>query len=346
MPLSEPEKIEKIVVPTFAAASRSAPLLLQGVSITTVLDSSDQDDCAMFQVAGQVDLVWGTDYIRGPKFSLFELGHLSLYDIGWYLAGANLSDIAAMGAAPIGLVSVVRYPKNMDDESFKLVLEGIRDGCSYCGTNNVGGDIGSAERLILSASALGAVERGCALTRTGAKVGQLLVLTGHTGLAGAAMKAATSGRAAVTDTEAFRLSLKKWKHVEPRFGHARVLARYARHVGACLDTSDGLVGAIEEIAKRSRVGISVQESMVPVHPAVTELAEFLDSDVSTIVFGDSVDFELLFTVDEEVVGEVTTALQEKELECFVIGRIEHDSGLRFIRTDGSTSAMPGVAWRH
>jgi selenophosphate synthase len=70
---------------------------------------------------------------------------------------ANLSDIAAMGALPIALLTVVRYPRSLPDDDFTALMEGIRDACRQVGTPNVGGDIGSAERIILSASALGIV---------------------------------------------------------------------------------------------------------------------------------------------------------------------------------------------
>jgi len=346
MPLNEPGKLENIVVPTFSNEIAKQVVDLRGGLITTVLDAADQDDCAVLNVTGDVDLVWGSDYIRGPKFSLFEKGYLSLYDIGWYLAGANLSDIAAMGAVPVGLLSVIRYPKEMDDEDFRAVLEGIRDSCASCGTKNLGGDIGSAERLILSASALGAVERGRALRRSQAKPGQLLVVTGYTGLAGAAMRAGISERSEITKTKAFISALQKWKRVKPRFAHARILAQYAPHVGGCLDTSDGLLGAMGEIAKRSKVGILVDAGMVPVHPAVAEIANALDIDILSLIFGDSVDFELLFTVDQQIADELIVALRNAGLESFPIGHVEQDAGLRLIQPDGSTSAVPGVAWQH
>lgn len=56
--------------------------------------------------------------MRGPKFRLFEAGYLDEYDLGYYLAAANFSDIAAMGATPIGLLTVVRYPPDMSDDVF------------------------------------------------------------------------------------------------------------------------------------------------------------------------------------------------------------------------------------
>jgi len=346
MPFNEPEKLENIVVPMFAEDVEKRSVVIDDGVVETILDSSDQDDCAVLRVTGDVEVVWGTDYVRGSKFSLYELGYLSLYDLGWYLAGANLSDVAAMGALPIGLLSVIRYPKDMDDADFKSVLEGIRDGCASSGTRNIGGDIGSAERLILSATALGVVERGRALIRAGARPGQLVMVTGYTGLAGAAMKSGVSARPEVTQTEAFKAALQKWKRVEPRFEHARVLVQYAPHVGACLDTSDGLLGAISEVAMRSRVGVLVQENMVPVHPTVADLAKALDEEPLSLVFGDSVDFELLFTVDQHVADEIATALRDRGLDSFVIGCIREEPGLALARPDGTSSIVPGVAWHH
>ncbi|MEU6745597.1 AIR synthase related protein [Spirillospora sp. NPDC046719] len=93
-----------------------------------------------------------------------------------------------MGALPIALLTVVRYPRSLPDEDFTVLMEGIRDACRQVGTPNVGGDIGSAERITLSASAVGIVERGGSLLRTGARPGDRLCVTGATGVAASAQR--------------------------------------------------------------------------------------------------------------------------------------------------------------
>ena len=87
------------------------------------------DDCAVVHIDGSVDLVVGSDYVRGPKFMLYESGHLTLADLGRFCVTANASDLAAMGAAPLGFLSVVRYPSEMSEDEFREVLSGIDQAC-------------------------------------------------------------------------------------------------------------------------------------------------------------------------------------------------------------------------
>ncbi len=84
-------------------------------AVHLVVDSSDADDCAVYNIVGKLSLVVGMDFIRGTKFTLFREGYLNYFDIGYYLVVANLSDVAAMGATPIGLTTVVRYPDALTD---------------------------------------------------------------------------------------------------------------------------------------------------------------------------------------------------------------------------------------
>src|SRR5918999_983276 len=185
----EPTRLAEIVSPLFAdQAAGWSTHLSGGGKVNLLIGANAQDDCAVFQIRGDQELVLGSDYVRGVGFRLYELGHLNNYDIGYYLAMANFSDIAAMGAQPIALLSVIRYPRELSDNDFKSVIHGIREACAKVGAPNVGGDIGTAERLILSASAVGVVEPGRSLLRSGARPGDRLCVSGYTGIAAAAQR--------------------------------------------------------------------------------------------------------------------------------------------------------------
>ncbi|MGV9675156.1 thiamine-phosphate kinase [Nocardia sp. NPDC003482] len=339
--LDEPSKIAQIVVPAMGE-EKASTTLTNGSVAELLLGAGAQDDCAAFRLTGDQVLVAGSDYVRGPKFSLYEKGFLTNYDIGWYLAGANISDIAAMGAAPLGLLSVVRYPKDLPDSDFAELIEGIRDGARAGGALNVGGDIGSAERIILSASAFGVVEPDNMLTRAGARPGQLLCLTGPTGLAGSAMKLANAG-VNLSDPK-YSGVLHKWRRVAPRVAHGRIFARH-RGVTSCIDTSDGLKGAIETLAHGSGVAAVVEDHLLPIDDAVRDAATHLACDVENLVFGDSVDFELVATVDADAVDSVAAECADVGLSLHVIGRITDGDGASLERGSESFD-LPGAAWRH
>src|SRR5437762_3018688 len=75
--------------------------------VSLAVRAEDQDDCAVYDFSDNLSLVVGMDFVRGTGFKLFQEGLLDYFDLGYYLVVANLSDIAAMGAKPIGLTTVV-----------------------------------------------------------------------------------------------------------------------------------------------------------------------------------------------------------------------------------------------
>src|SRR5262249_25140100 len=141
---------EKVLVEWVAHELGSSGLRGGDSRWSAPIGAAEGDDCAVVSIGG-VDLVIGTDYVRGPKFSMFEAGELSCRDLGRFLAVANASDIAAMGADPWGMLVVVRYSKDMTEGDFHEVMYGVDEVCAAHGFRLLGGDTGSAERLILSA---------------------------------------------------------------------------------------------------------------------------------------------------------------------------------------------------
>jgi thiamine-monophosphate kinase len=343
MKSDEPTRLANIVANLFRdQRATTEQVSVDGGSAVSLIAGADaQDDCAVLRVSGDQELVVGSDYVRGPKFRLYEMGYLSEYDLGYYLVSANVSDIAAMGAHPVGLLSVVRYPPEMSDVTFQSVMQGIKDACSTFRCPNIGGDIGSAERLILSATALGTCRRGGALFRSGAKPGDLVCITAPTGLAGAAMEYLRAQRPnPVIDDLYLETMLDSWRCPTARVDEGIALGASGR-VTSCQDTSDGLKATLECIASASGVGITVFEDSVPLPESVTAVAHHLDLDPLGLVFGDSVDFELTFTAPFDAVDRLREAIA-----LHVIGEVTNSSKVLLRGSDGNHTPLPGKAWRH
>jgi thiamine-monophosphate kinase len=341
----EPTRLENIVRGAHAELARGWRLGLENNAVVELIAGAEaQDDCAVYRL-GAIDLVVGSDYVRGPKFFLYEAGLLSEEDLGYYLAIANFSDVAAMGATPIGLLTVVRYPATMDDRTFASILAGIDAACHAVGAPSVGGDIGGAERLILSGTALGVTEAGRVLTRAGARVGDVLFVSSATGVAGAALQLFRKhGREKGLEHPAAADLLQAWTRPTARVDLGTAL-RSLDGVTSCQDTSDGLKATIESIALRSGVGFELDAASIPTAPAVTAVAGLLGVDALTLTLSDSPDFELLFTATAEAAAEVEAQLAAKGIEVFRIGRAVAD-GIRLVEPDGAGRPLPGEAWRH
>lgn len=342
----EPTRVRQLVGEFFSGQS-GADVGADGVRVALRAGADAQDDCAVFDVEGPVSLVVGSDYVRGPKFVLYEMGLLSGFDIGYYVVAANVSDVAAMGATPIGVLSVVRYPSDLDDHGFREIIAGIHQACTDFGVLNVGGDIGNAERVVLSATALGVCETGGALMRRGAGPGDLLCVTGPCGVLGAAV--AYFPR---RDVEGWQLPpavekrlVESWKRPRARVAEGRILAR-GPYATACQDTSDGLKATIEQLMAASGVGFRVEESLVPIDPAVDAVAELMGVEPLSLAMSASSDFQLAFTLPPEHLAACREAFADTGLAFQVIGEAMEEPRLDSLTPEGATRALPGIAWRH
>ena len=226
----------------------------------------------------------------------------SPYAIGWRAVAVSLSDIAAMGAQPLGAVLAFGDP-NLDAGFITGVLNGAITCCTMVGTALVGGDIDRHHELTLVSSALGAAKHP--VRRRGARVGDVVCVTGSLGRTQAALSLYTRGDAALAD-QLFTFT--------PRVDWGRALAPYATSM---IDISDGLARSLHILAQESEVGFAVREALIP---AVPELAQAVpvDRQRDALLYGGE-DYELLFTVPKQklaslpnnvqftVIGEVTPA---------------------------------------
>jgi thiamine-monophosphate kinase len=344
----EPTRVSQIVRDFLKGQSGQMTGFAGGPHALLTVGADAKDDCAAYDIDRPVTLVIGSDYVRGPKFALYEMGLLSNFDIGYYLVAANVSDIAAMGAMPIGVLTVVRYPNDLDDEEFRLILAGIHQAASDFGTHNVGGDIGQAERIILSGTAIGLADQGKVLTRSGARAGDLLCVTGPCGTLGAAVayfpKREARGWELPAETE--RDLVESWKRPRARVAEGRILSSKP-FATACQDTSDGLKATIEQLANASDVGFDVVADSVPIESAVTDVAGLIGVDALALAMSASADFQLCFTISAADQEACRHEFAVAGLEFHVIGKATDQPGkTRLIDNGGNISKLPGVAWKH
>lgn len=140
------------------------------------------DDCAVLRVAGEL-VVTSDTMIEGPDFR--RAWH-SGFDLGWKLAATNLSDVASMGARPIGLTVSLAVPRDTPAVLLEEIARGLNAACATLapGCGVVGGDLGTAPVITAAVTALGELGGRSAVTRSGARVGDQVAYAGDLGLAG------------------------------------------------------------------------------------------------------------------------------------------------------------------
>ncbi len=338
---SERERIKRIV----ELAARHPARAASGLDARVGLESLD--DCAVVPMPGGVDLVVGSDFVRGPGFHLFKSGVLTWHDLGYYLIAANASDLAAMGAVPVGVLVVLRYSALMNDRDFEGAMNGILLACADFRMPLLGGDTGGYEVPVLSAAALGVVPQGKALLRSNGRPGDRLFVSGQIGAAGAALAYFARGKGSGTelDQQTERELARSWQRPQAPLEQSALLVREG--LSSCaIDTSDGLKAACRQLAEASRVDVVLQSNRIPLSPLAVRVADAMGVDSLELALGDSVDFRLVFACSGERGALVQEMFTLRGWDLFEIGRLAppQASPTVYLETKGSLIPAPGIEW--
>ena len=274
------------------------------VSTESIAVGAGEDDCAVIELA-RADY----KYLVATTDMLQESTHLpvgiSPFQIGWSAVAVNLSDIAAMGARPYAFTIAMGIPAHTETAFVDAMVEGIADCASAYDTAVVGGDIAKSKELILTGTCFGFADKP--VRRAGAKVGDLVCVTGSVGNAALGLKILKEGLTVPKKVE--ETAKKALFQPVPRIPEGITLADSGL-VTSMLDISDGLALSLAELARSSKVGFEIYEAKVPVLSEEMRAA-VRDVDLRELAFFYGGDYELLFTVDADVLADEFAKLQKK-----------------------------------
>ncbi len=257
------------------------------------------------------------------------------------LTGCNLSDLAAMGAVPYGFTLACAWPRDMEEAWIAAFAAELGRWVERFSFPLLGGDtVSTAGPAMFSLTALGEVERGKALKRSGAKVGERLFVTCTVGDGLLGLRAA-EGKAQALPATARNYLLDRFRAPRPRIQAGRALIGKA---GACIDTSDGLVQDVGHIAETSGVGIEIDAAAVPLSAAARDaLAAGVATLEELLAGGD--DYELAFTSSAEIAALGETA-HAGNVDMTVIGRVVEGAGVRVLDAAGNEMKLAKGGYSH
>jgi thiamine-monophosphate kinase len=290
------------------------------------------DDCAAIDMGDKYLLVT-TDMMVTKAHIPKGMGP---YDIGWSIIAVNLSDIAAMGGTPLGLVTAIGLTRGHPIEFIEQMVDGMNDCARRFGTSIVGGDTKEHDDLVLCGTALGQVAKDAILLRRGAKAGDLIAVTGSLGRAGAGFY---SMKRSLGLKEAEDALKRPW----PRVREGMALSK-SGIVTSCMDISDGLSTSIFELSRNSGMTYEIDYAKVPKAKEVDLAFRDLERQKDLVLnFGD--DFELLFTIKREGEEQLAKVAAESECPMTVIGKVT--SGEENILIDnGKREKLENLGYEH
>ncbi len=248
----------------------------------------------------------------------------------------NLSDLAAMGAEPLGYLLALALPRETGDRWLEDFVAGLRETQERFGLGLLGGDtVATPGPLVLSVTVLGHLPEGTALLRRGARPGDDVWVSGRLGEAAMGLRILRG--LAVPDEEAMPL-VARYRTPEPRLDLGRALRGLAH---AAIDVSDGLVADLGHICRCSGVAATVELDRLPVSDLLRGIPRWRET---ALAGGD--DYELLFTAapaDRETVAALARRLG---LPLTRIGRTTEGRGVRVVDGEGREVPLEVSGWRH
>ncbi len=307
------------------------------------------DDAAVFRYSdtGPVTVVSTDLLVEGIHFDLM---YHPLKHLGYKAIVVNLSDIYAMNATPRQVTVSMALSSKVSVEAIDELYEGIYAACEAYGVDLVGGDTTASQRgIVLSITAIGEGEAEKITYRSGAKVGDLVCITGHLGAAYLGLQLLEREKQIYLSDPNVQPSLDEATVLvgaqlkpEARRDIIEAFAKNSLVPTSMIDISDGLASELYHICKQSGVGALIEEDGVPIHPDAQLKALDFKLDPITCALSGGEDYELLFTIDPADVEKV------KYLpDIYIAGEIvPKEDGLKLHTKGGNLHEIPAQGWRH
>lgn len=302
-----------------------------------------RDDAAAITPPAGHDLVLTTDaVIEGVHFFRDD----PAADVARKALRANLSDLAAKGAEPLGFLLTLALPKSIDEEWVAAFADGLAADIDAYQCPLLGGDTdGTPGLLSVAITAFGSVPHGKMVRRAGAKAGDAIVVTGTLGdsAIGLALRRdpQLAARAMLTAEEEAYL-FERYLLPQPRSILAKPLREYAH---AAMDISDGLAGDALKLAAASGVAMEINSVALPLSSAGRKLVAFDPALIETVCTGGD-DYELLAAVPPAAVERFRRQAEESGVAVSVVGSVKTGEGAAILDAKGRPLVFQRASFSH
>ncbi len=252
------------------------------------------------------------------------------FTMGWVTVMANLSDLAAVGAEPIGLVMATSLERSRNKAFRHRIAQGMEEACREVGTFILGGDLNFTHSISLTGCAIGTVPKKMKLTRIGCMEGDAVFLSGSAGSGNAL------GLARKTNLPEDMYPEKSYRP-KARTKEAVLLRKYA---SCCMDTSDGLFITIDQLIRLNNRGFSIDADWENIlEKKAFELCKKMNVPFWFMAAGIHGEFELLFTIPFPKVPSFLREAHRTDFYPILLGKIIDAPRFEITRKTGTTAEI-------
>ena len=305
------------------------------------------DDAAVIDHFGKQTVISTDLLVDGVHFDLM---YTPLKHLGYKSIVVNLSDIYAMNATPTHVTVSIAFSNRFSVEALDELYEGMYAACEKYNVDLIGGDTSTSPKgLVISVTAVGEVTPNEFVTRSGAKKGDLICVSGHLGGAYLGLTLLEREKKIFLESPGVQPDLENEAYIvgkllkpEARKDVIEWLAENNIKPTSMMDVSDGLSSEVLHICKQSQCGAVLYEEKIPVHNDARQFAYKLELDPTACALSGGEDYELLFTIDQSDYEKMV--LNE---EVSVIGYItEPEKKPTIITKGGNTYDLIAQGWQH
>lgn len=305
------------------------------------------DDAAVIDHFGKQTVISTDLLVDGVHFDLM---YTPLKHLGYKSIVVNLSDIYAMNATPTHVTVSIAFSNRFSVEALDELYEGMYAACEKYNVDLIGGDTSTSPKgLVISVTAIGEVTPNEFVTRSGAKKGDLICVSGHLGGAYLGLTLLEREKKIFLESPGVQPDLENEAYIvgkllkpEARKDVIEWLAENNIKPTSMMDVSDGLSSEVLHICKQSQCGAVLYEEKIPIHDDARQFAYKLELDPTACALSGGEDYELLFTIAQSDYEKMV--LNE---EVSVIGYItEPEKKSIIITKGGNTYNLVAQGWQH
>ncbi len=296
------------------------------------------DDCAILRRGSVLEVLTTDCLVKGTHY---QDEWLAMKDVGWKALAVNVSDIAAVGGIPKHALVTLFLPEDFTTADIDDLYDGLDECGNATGVSIVGGDIVKIHGpFAISITLSGTCERDEVVLRSGARQGDIIVVTGSLGEAALGLRCLRDEVSCV-EGDLLCNCVKKFQHPMPRLKESRAIVQELR-ASSMIDISDGLLSDMWHILEASKVGAAIDADAIPVSRGVLEFFNGEKEEALSWAITGGEEYELLFTMSSRLEGKLPGLSEKLGIKLTGIGKITSKaSGVKLASPGGEKELKPG-----